>query len=167
MQEVLKKGQPVHLIGASFGGLVGWAFDPGLLLSLTTIGSLPEKTASARNSGLLARLVPRLPELPYRILYGLKTARSLQKDGPDLQNLAIPSQDSLARRLTAISRWELSKQPPVSITCIWGQEDEFVRWTESSVRKLGFTPAVVPGGHFPHLSHPDAVCAVLSPEVLK
>ena len=150
--ETLILEEPVHVVGASFGGLVGWAFPAAKIRRLTTIGSLPEKTATARKSGMLARIIPRIPELLYRTMYSVRNREGLQ----------VPSQDGLARRLTAISRWDLPASPPAPVVCMWGKDDEFVTWSEDSVRSLGFQACVLPGGHFPHLTHPEAVINALS-----
>ncbi|HNH47061.1 MAG TPA: alpha/beta fold hydrolase [Myxococcota bacterium] len=153
--------RPFHLIGASFGGLLGVAMPPSRLRSLTTIGSMPTRNASASKAGLLGMLIPALPEPIYRLLYGARVASSLRKDGPELGNLALPSQQALSRRLKAIAAWELPDRPSVPTRCLWGADDAMVSWTEAQVQKLGMESRIVPGGHFPHLSNPEAVSKVL------
>lgn len=152
---------PLRVVGASFGGLVGLALPPSRVASLVTIGSLPAPTRASRQAGVLGHLVPLLPLPLYTRLYGRRTAHALTADGPDLGALQVPPPARLAARLRAIGRWGLPNPEGRGIVSVWGQHDDQVSWTERDVRARGITPSRVPGGHFPHLSHPEAIAALL------
>ncbi len=158
---------PWHVVGASFGGLVGWALPPGRVLSLTTIGTLPHPTARARRMRWVAEVLRRAPERLYREYYGPRARASLQDDGADgalLDSVPIPARDVFADRLAAIAAWGLPPAPPGRRpTWMWGATDRFVTWSPADVRGAGLEPIVVPGGHRPHLSHPSEVARWLPP----
>ncbi len=149
------------VVGASFGGLVGWALPPERVRSLTTIGTLPHPTPRARRMRLAAAILRRSPERLYREYYGPRARQSLQEDGADgalLDTVRIPTRDALADRLAAIAAWGLPASPPSRRPAwMWGATDRFVTWTVTEVRAHGMEPIVVPGGHRPHLSHPSEV----------
>lgn len=149
---------PWHVVGASFGGLVGWALPPERVASLTTIGTLPHPTPRARRMRAYAAAMRALPERVYAELYGARGRASLEEDGADealLAAVALPPRDVMADRLAAIAAWGLPARPPGRThTWIWGATDRFIQWGPAEVRAAGLSPVVVPGGHRPHLSHP-------------
>lgn len=149
--------QPFHLVGASWGGLVGWALSMQRpLLSLSLIGCLPTPNRAIWKAGLLGRLIPLLPNTVYQRIYG-----RLRQSPADLPQIPLPTQTVLSQRLRAISAWGLSPQPACPSFWLWGQDDPFVTWSLSELKARGLNAHVVPGGHFPHFSHPEAVAAVL------
>lgn len=149
---------PLHVVGASFGGLVGWALPPDRVATLTTIGTLPHPTPRARRMRLYAAALRALPARVYAELYGPRGRTSLEEDGADealLASVHLPARDVMADRLAAIAAWGLPRVPPGRAhTWIWGATDRFIQWGPGEVHAAGFTPVVVPGGHRPHLSHP-------------
>jgi pimeloyl-ACP methyl ester carboxylesterase len=149
-----------HVVGASFGGLVGWALPADRVRSLTTIGTLPHPTPRARRMRWAAAVMRRMPERLYREVYGPRARASLTDDGADadlLDAVYLPPRDVMADRLAAIAAWGLPAHPPGRATWIWGATDRFVTWNVAGVRARELDPIVVPGGHRPHLSHPSEV----------
>lgn len=149
------------VVGASFGGLVGWALPRERVRTLTTIGTLPHPTPRARRMAWFAAVLRRAPHRLYREYYGPRARASLQEDGADdtlLDSVHLPPRDVMADRLAAIAAWGLPATPPgARPTWMWGATDRFVTWTAADVRGEGMEPIVVPGGHRPHLSHPTEV----------
>lgn len=151
---------PFHVVGASFGGLVGWALPRDRVRSLATLGTVPHRTPGARRTRWVAAALRTLPERAYRELYGPRARASMAEDGADdalLERVHIPSRRALADRLAAIAAWGLPTHPPGPATWMWGATDRFVTWDVATVRHAGMEPLVVPGGHRPHLSHPSEV----------
>ncbi len=147
-------------LAVSFGGLVAWALPASRVRSLTTIGTLPWRTAAAVRSGRIGRLLPLLPSPLYRRLYQDRVRASLEEDGADADILAQvrpPPRDVLAARLHAIGAWTLPPSPPVRATWMWGATDPWVTWDQTGVQAAGHDGVIVPGGHRPHLSHPSEV----------
>ncbi len=153
--------EPVRWIGASFGGLLGMAAPPHRLRSLACIGTLPARSRAADRAGWIGRLLPLIPPPLYRRLYARRTAAARRTDGEGVLDLHIPAQAALAARLRAVSAWDLPDQPPAPALCIRGQDDPFLSWTPEEVRQAGITPLIVPGGHFPHICHPERVADVI------
>lgn len=152
--------EPMHVVGASFGGLVGWALPPERVLGLTTLGTLPSFTPRARRCIWAARALRRTPDRVYAELYGPRSRVSMREDGADddlLLRARIPPRRTFADRLAAIAGWGLPARPPLPATWMWGATDRFVTWDVHEVRRAGMEPLVVPGGHRPHLSHPSEV----------
>lgn len=149
------------VVGASFGGLVGWGLPPARVRTLTTIGTLPHPTARARRMRWVAEVLRRAPNRLYREYYGPRARTSLEEDGADdtlLDSVQIPPRDVFADRLAAIAGWGLPATPPGRRpTWMWGATDRFVTWSPAETRAQGLEPLVVPGGHRPHLSHPTEV----------
>lgn len=149
------------VLGASFGGLVGWALPPDRVRTLTTIGTLPNRTPRAARMRAYAAVVRRLPERVYQEIYGPRARASMAEDGADgalLDAVTIPPGRVLADRLAAIAAWGLSARPPGRHpTWLWGATDRFISWSSAEVTAAGMEPVVVPGGHRPHLSHPTEV----------
>lgn len=146
------------VVGASFGGLVGWALPPARVRSLTTIGTLPWPTPRARRMALAAALLRRAPERLYRELYAPRARASWEEDGGDpLDTLVIPPGRVFADRLAAIAAWGLPLRPPGRARWIWGATDRFIQWNTGELIAAGLDPIVVPGGHRPHFSHPSEV----------
>lgn len=148
---------PFHVVGASWGGLLGWALSlQRPLLSLSLIGCLPAPNRAIWKAGLLGRLIPLLPQAFYQRLYG-----RLRSSPADQPQIPLPAQSVLSQRLRAISAWGLPPQPACPSFWLWGQDDPFVTWSLSELEARGLKAQVLPGGHFPHFSHPEAVAAVL------
>lgn len=150
-----------HVVGASFGGLVGWALPKERVRTLTTIGTLPHPTARARRMRWAAAVLRCTPDRLYREYYGVRARESLQEDGADgglLDSVYLPPRAVMADRLAAIAAWGLpAVTPGLRPTWMWGATDRFATWTAAEVRAEGKDPIVVPGGHRPHLSHPTEV----------
>jgi hypothetical protein len=147
-------------LAASFGGLVAWALPRDRVRSLTTLGTLPYRTAAADRSGRAARLLRLLPSPLFRAAYRARVRASLAADGADADTLAavrLPPAEVLAGRLRAIADWRLPAHPPVRATWMWGVTDPFVTWDKASVEAAGHEAVVLPGGHRPHVSHPSEV----------
>jgi hypothetical protein len=145
---------------ASFGGLVAWGLPAERVRSLTTLGTLPWRTAAAVRSGRLAAALRVLPEPVYRRLYRDRVRESLTADGADdsvLADVQLAPRNVLAARLGAIAGWNLPARPPVRATWMWGVTDPWVTWDKAGVEAAGHDAVVVPGGHRPHLSHPSEV----------
>ena len=103
------------VLGASFGGLVGWAMPADRVRTLTTIGTLPHRTPRAARMRAYASVVRRLPERVYQEVYGPRARASLAEDGADdtlLEHVALPPARVLADRLSAIAAWGLPDRPP-------------------------------------------------------
>lgn len=152
--------EPFHVVGASFGGLVGWALPATRVLGLVTLGTLPHPTPRSRRCAWASRAVRAAPDRVYDELYGPRARASMREDGADddlLLRVRIPPRRTFADRLAAIARWGLPARPPRPATWMWGATDRFVTWDVHGVRATGMEPLVVPGGHRPHLSHPSEV----------
>lgn len=149
------------VVGASFGGLVGWALPPGRVRTLTTIGTLPHPTPRALRMRWAAALLRRTPHRVYREYYSSRARTSLEEDGADgdlLDAVTLPPRDVMADRLAAIAAWGLPEVAPGKRpTWLWGATDRFATWSAAEVREAGLEPIVTPGGHRPHLSHPTEV----------
>ncbi len=152
---------------ASFGGLLAWALPEARVRSITTIGTLPSRTAAAERSGRVGRWLHRVPAPIFRRWYRDRVRASLEEDSGDPELIAsvrLPSPAVLAARLRAIGRWDLPSRPPAPATWLWGVTDPFVTWDKGRVAALGMTPEILPGGHRPHLSHPSLVAAYAGPQ---
>ena len=149
------------VVGASFGGLVGWALPPDRVRTLTTIGTLPHTTPRAQRMRWASLALRAAPARLYRELYAPRARASLEEDGADdalLDAVHLPTRDVFADRLAAIAAWGLPARPPGRRhTWIWGATDRFIQWSAADVTAAGLEPVVVPGGHRPHLSHPTEV----------
>ena len=153
------------IVAASFGGLLAWGLPEDRVRSLTTIGTLPFRTAAADKSGRLGGLLPWIPRPLYTRLYRARVRNSLAEDAADPELLAavrLPSAAVLAARLRAIGGWDLPPRPPVRAAWLWGATDRFVTWNQASVAAAGHEPGTLPGGHRPHLSHPSEVARWLT-----
>lgn len=150
-------------VAASFGGLLVWALPRGRVRRVVTLGTLPFATPAVRRSDRAAHVVAWTPERLYRALYERRIRASLIADGADPAVLAAvspPPRAVLAGRLAAIGAWGLGAPPPGAVWA-WGEADPWVTWTREAVAAVGAEPEVLPGGHRPHLSHPDAVAALV------
>jgi pimeloyl-ACP methyl ester carboxylesterase len=157
--------EPLDVVGASFGGLVAWAMPRHRLRSLTTIGTVPRRTARAARCAWGARALRVMPDRAYRELYGPRARGAMAEDGADaelLERVRIPPRRTLADRLAAIAAWGLPERTPVPARWLWGATDRFVTWDEGEVRAHGMEPMALPGGHRPHLSHPSEVARWLA-----
>lgn len=162
--------EPAHVVGASFGGLVAWALPAERVRSVTTIGTLPWPTPRAHRCRYAALALRALPDRAYVELYGPRARASMEEDGADapmLEQMRLPTRRAFADRLAAIARWDLPPRPPATATWMWGATDRFVTWDAADVRKAGFEPLVVPGGHRPHVSHPTEVARWISPDTTR
>jgi pimeloyl-ACP methyl ester carboxylesterase len=147
-----------HVLGASFGGLVGWALPQARVRSLTTIGTAPGPSSRTRRAAWTGIAMQVAPDRLYREVYGRRARGSMADDGADealLLRTHLPSRAAMAKRLAAIGAWDLPERPAVPSTWLWGATDPFVTWDNAAVRRIGATPVIVPGGHRPHLSHPS------------
>jgi len=154
---------PHDFVAASFGGLLAAALPRGRVRRMVTIGSLPYATPAVQRSRRAAHLVAWTPEVLYRAMYRRRIRASLVADGADptvLAALSPPPRAVLAGRLAAIGAWGLGAPPPGAVWA-WGEADPWVTWTPKAVAAAGAEPEVLPGGHRPHLSHPDAVAALV------
>ncbi len=153
------------IIGASFGGLVARALVASgrTRATLVLVATLPHPLAppEARRCAVLGRLVPLLPSPVYRALYGRRAAQEWAEDADSpWSGEGLPTADVLGARLRAIAAWGLPPIPTGTV-CVWGERDRFATWTEADVRGWGGVPAVLAGGHRPHLSHPDRLLDLL------
>ncbi|RME24073.1 MAG: alpha/beta hydrolase [Deltaproteobacteria bacterium] len=164
--------EPVHLFGASLGGLVARriaAREPGRVLSLTTLGALPAPRYRPRRVHLAAAALAAIPDPASRRLWAGHLQRVLCQE-------AIPPADRAAivaalppgwvwpARLRAVCRW--NRADPLSVPTLWlrGRQDREAPWTLDQARAClpGAVVAGVPGGHRAMLSHPRALAARLA-----
>ncbi|MFZ5479178.1 MAG: alpha/beta fold hydrolase [Myxococcota bacterium] len=152
--------EPIDVVGASFGGLVGWAMPAARVRTLTTIGTVPWRTPRAARCAWAARALRVLPDRVYAEVYGPRARAAMREDGADerlMEEVRVPPRRALADRLAAIAAWGLPPRPPAPGRWLWGATDRFVTWDEGDVRARGMEPMALPGGHRPHLSHPSEV----------
>lgn len=159
----------VAVLGASFGGLVGraWA-ELGGVTALVTVGTVPAPALRPASLALARRLVGHLPAGVFRRLYRRRIAARMREEGvaralaaPILA--ALPDRDLLCRRLDAILGWNPQRPPAVRTLWLRGQLDREAGWSAAAVARYlpGVAFEIVPGGHRPMLTHPEALHAAV------
>lgn len=163
---------PLVLVGASLGGLLARCLAarwPRRVRGLVTLGSLPERHLLPAGLSRRAGLAGRLPEAAWRPLYRRRIAGLMAEEGVDPAVAAellegLPPAWLHRARLAAIRAWGVPPGCPVPTLSLRGQVDREAPWSGAEVARAlpdsGFE--TVPGGHRPHLTHPEALCVVLS-----
>ncbi len=158
---------PCALIGASFGGLVArqlLALGDPRVLRVVTIGARwgpPGRPAALRWAAAAGEGAP--PAI-FRGLYRARLRALLEAEGAPVTHiealLAAPLTGAeWARRLRAVADGGLPR-PDDRVAALWGADDrERALAGPDGAGDLDLPR--LPGGHRPHLSHPDAVAAVL------
>ncbi len=146
-----------RVIGASFGGLIARGLPAERVEVLVTVGTLPAPSPASRRAGWMGRIVPLLPSPLYHRLYSRHDGKTREVEGSAAVELRAPPGPELGARLRAIGRWGVPTLGGPGRLALWGSSDPWLTWNEADVRAEGWTPGVVPGGHFPHISHPDEV----------
>jgi pimeloyl-ACP methyl ester carboxylesterase len=170
----------LHLVGHSFGGLVGRAAvltDPALFTSLTLLGSGPSRLVGPR-AELLAHLAPLLDAGGIRLVH--ETLEQLSMTDPRAQVVPAPTQEFLTRRFLANNEAGLrgmadamTSEPDrvaelaatgVPVLVAHGAADD--AWTPAAqadmAARLGARYEVIPGSiHSPAIENPARTLEVL------
>ncbi|HCH63865.1 MAG: hypothetical protein CL927_02865 [Deltaproteobacteria bacterium] len=159
---------PLHLVTGSFGGLVARFLPQARIASLACIGTLPSPDHLDPAMVRRARLLLPLPDRALERLYARHSRRSLQHEGlPDalihrLVSRPIPAAVLRARLRSVLSGYH-GQVPPVPVAWIHGVRDVQAHWSPSELRQaVGNVHLMeVPGGHFPHATHPTPLWSSL------
>lgn len=164
--------RPLHLFGASLGGLLAWqlaAARPDRVASLTTLGSLPAARHRPLSVGVAARALASTPDAVVRRTWRARLRRRYAEEGitsADAQALlsALPPPAIYRARIRAVARWHAPPAPAVPTWWLLGQVDREAPWTAQDVAAALPRAHVetVPGGHRAMLTHPEPLVAVLS-----
>lgn len=155
---------PSLVVGASYGGLLGWALADLLqddVRGLILIGSLARPEAAPRWMGPAAAVIGALPAGPRATLGGAWRQRLRRSLAEDCEDPALIAQivaeadgwEALPARLGAIQAWGLSSRPPCPTLCLSGQG--------SAAAQGGVARRLLPGGPRPHLRGPAGLSALL------
>ena len=160
---------PLLIFGLSLGGLVGWAMArqaPDRITGLITLGTLPSPACCPPGLARGQAWLQRLPEPLFARLYRRRIAARLRAEGVAVALrgpllTCLPRRDVLAERLGAVRAFS-APPPPVPTLWLRGQADTEAPWGSAEVAAhLGVDFAVVPGGHRAHITHPQALHAVV------
>lgn len=157
------------VLTGSFGGLVARFLPPHRMAGLTCVGTLPSPQFLSPAMARRARVFMALPDPLLEALYARHGRRSLLEDGvaPAVvdQILSRPVPAPVLRgRLRAILAGHHGTPPAVPTLWLSGADDPQITWTRGELEHavVGVHTRVVPGRHFPHASHPEALWATVS-----
>ena len=153
-----------HLVTGSFGGLVARFIPRARMVSLACIGTLPSPDHLDPSMRRRARLLLALPDRALELLYARHGRRSFQHEGladaliDRLADRPLPAR-VLRARLRSVLGGAHGRVPGVPVAWVHGSADTQVRWSPAELRQTVAHAAVldVPGGHFPHATHPTAL----------
>jgi pimeloyl-ACP methyl ester carboxylesterase len=170
----------LHLVGHSFGGLVGRAAvlaDPAAFSTLTLLGSGPSRLGGAR-AELLEHLSPLLDAGGVPLVH--ETLEQLAMTDPRAQQVPEPTREFLARRFLATGAASLrgmsdamTREPdlvaelaatgvPVLVTHGAADDAWLPAAQEDMARRLGARYEVIEGAiHSPAIENPPRTCEVL------
>jgi pimeloyl-ACP methyl ester carboxylesterase len=162
---------PRLVVGASYGGLLGWALADLLqddVRGLILIGSLDRPEAAPAWMGPAARVIGALPSGPRAALGGAWRARLRRSLGEDCGDAALIAQivaeadgwEALPSRLGAIRAWGLSARPPCPTLCLAGQGSG-APLAGAGAGRAGVERRRLPGGPRPHLRGPEGLAPLL------
>lgn len=154
----------VHIVAASYGGLVASWLPAERVASLVLIGTAPDREAAGFSA--VHRAFLHLPDSVAEALYRHHLRRELRREGvEDIESwvASCPSPASLRRRILGIASWEVAPWPAVPTLWLAGLEDDQSDWTDDRVRSgLGAVDVIrVPGRHRPHLTGACGLARVL------
>jgi len=150
-----------HLITGSYGGLVARHLAAERVASLACIGTLPHPRFLQPAMARRARWICRLPDPLLGRLYRWHGRRALRADGVpeaivDVLDASPLKPGVLRTRLRAVFDGHHGR--PLQVPTLWlhGIDDPQVVWTDADLHDAvpWAASAQVPGGHFPHASHP-------------
>ena len=156
--------EPVTVVGASLGGLVGLSLAtlvPGKVRRVVTVGTLPDPRGMPRHIRVVARMAAWVGASAFDVAYRAHVSRSLGRNqvGGLLRRQLVaraPARDVWVERVRAIEAWGLPEVLDVPVVRVLGDHEPSA-W----VAHFGAGAVRVPGGHFPHISHPAALWALL------
>lgn len=162
--------QRFHVLTGSYGGLVARHLSPERVASLACIATLPHPRHLQPSMARQARWICALPDSVLGPLYSRHSRRSMLADGVpdqlvrDIQGRPLPP-TILRARLRAVFAGHHGE--PAGLPTMWlqGDRDPQVVWTDTDVHAVcpGAEVCTVPGGHFPHASHPAELHDLLEP----
>ncbi len=147
------------VVGASYGGLLGWALADGAQVAvraLILVGSLPSRAAMPRWMGPASRAGAATPDPIRRVAWRARLRAGLAADlmpGPWMDRIVAEADGWKAApdRITAVARWGLSVRPAPPTLFLRGDADRECRWTVQDLVAMGMTAREVPGAHRPFL----------------
>ena len=159
-----------HVVTGSYGGLVARHLPSHRMASLACIATLPHPRHLQAGMARQARWICRLPDATLGPLYARHSRRSMRDEGvPDDLLEDIQSQPlaptTLRGRLRAVFAGHHGRPPELPTLWLHGERDPQVVWTKADVRAAcpWAELSAVPGGHFPHASHPAELHDLLEP----
>ncbi len=160
LRSVLPAGR-FHLLTGSFGGLVARFLPAPRIASIACIGTLPSKAFLQPRMIRQAQLLMTLPDRLLGPLYERHARRSLTAAGlplaPVAQLLDRPIDPPVLRgRLRSVLAGHHGRVPALPVAWIHGTDDPQITWSRADLQRAVPHAQVfeVPGGHFPHATHP-------------
>lgn len=160
----------VHLITGSYGGLVARHLPPSRIASLTCIGTLPHPRHLQPAMARQAQALCLLPDAVLERVYAAHSRRSLKAAGvPDCVRAELAQEplgaSVLRGRLKAVVDGRHGSPPPVPTLWVHGVDDGQVVWSTHDLKEAcpWAEQVKVPGGHFPHATHPAPLLNAVLP----
>jgi len=166
---------PVHLFGASIGGLVARRLAgrvPRRIRSLTTLGTLPDVRHRPGWLPLVAASLAATPPPVRQRLWRRHLGSLLQTEGlaPDAVSTlldSLPPDRAWPAWLDAVCSWRPDGPPVVPALWLRGVDEREAPWSLAQARRdlHGVAVDAVPGGHRAMLTHPAELAARLEAQL--
>ena len=153
------EGGPWVVVGASYGGLLGWALADGAQVAvraLIVVGSLPSPSAMPRWMVPASRVAAATPDPIRRAAWRARLRAGLAADlrpGPWMDRIVAEADgwNATPDRIAAVGRWGLSARPAPPTLFLRGAADRECRWAVHDLVAMGWTARELPGAHRPFL----------------